>query len=47
MPKLPNVTLRHVGMYVTDIDRMVAFYEGILGFTVATGGSFVTARLRL
>ena len=40
MPKLPNVTLRHMGMYVTDIDRMVRFYEGILGFTVADRGPF-------
>lgn len=40
MAKLPNVTLRHVGMYVTDIDRMVDFYEGLLGFTVADRGPF-------
>lgn len=40
MAKLPNVTLRHVGVYVTDIDRMVDFYEGILGFTVADRGPF-------
>ena len=40
MPKLPNVTLRHVGMYVIDMDRMVGFYEGVLGFTVADRGPF-------
>lgn len=40
MPKLPNVTLRHVGMYVTDMDRMVGFYEGVLGFAVADRGPF-------
>lgn len=40
MAKLPNVTLRHVGMYVTDINRMVQFYEEVLGFSVADRGPF-------
>jgi catechol 2,3-dioxygenase-like lactoylglutathione lyase family enzyme len=34
MAKFPNVALRHVGMYVTDMDRIVDFYVSILGFTV-------------
>jgi catechol 2,3-dioxygenase len=40
MAKLPNVTLRHVGMYVTDIEQMVEFYKTVLGFTVADRGPF-------
>ena len=37
---LPNVTLRHVGMYVTDIDAILDFYIGVLGFTVSVRGPF-------
>ena len=40
MPNIPNVTLRHVGMYVTDMNKMVSFYQDILGFTVADRGPF-------
>lgn len=40
MANLPNVTLRHVCMYVTDINRMVGFYKDVLGFTVADRGPF-------
>ena len=35
---LPNVTLRHVGMYVTDIEAIIDFYTGVLGFTVSDRG---------
>ena len=37
---LPNVTLRHVGMYVTDINAVIEFYTGVLGFTVSDRGPF-------
>lgn len=37
---LPNVTLRHVGIFVTDIDKVVDFYTGVLGFTVSDRGPF-------
>jgi catechol 2,3-dioxygenase-like lactoylglutathione lyase family enzyme len=37
---LTNVTLRHVGMYVTDIDAILNFYTGVLGFTVSDRGPF-------
>lgn len=37
---LPNVTLRHVGLFVTDIEAVVDFYTGVLGFTVSDRGPF-------
>ena len=37
---LPDVTLRHVGMYVTDINAVIEFYTGVLGFTVSDRGPF-------
>ena len=37
---LPKVTLRHIGMYVTDIEAMIDFYTGVLGFTVSDRGPF-------
>lgn len=37
---LPNVTLRHVGLYVTDIDAIVGFYTGVLGYFVSDRGPF-------
>ena len=37
---LPDVTLRHVGMYVTDIDTILDFYTGVLGFMVSDRGPF-------
>ena len=37
---LPNVTLRHVGMYVTDVNPVIEFYTGVLGFTVSDRGPF-------
>lgn len=37
---LPDVTLRHVGMYVTDIEAVVDFYTNILGFFVTDRGPF-------
>ena len=37
---LPDVTLRHVGLYVTDIDAIVDFYSDVLGFIVSDRGPF-------
>ena len=37
---LPNVTLRHVSMYVTDIEATLAFYTDVLGFTISDRGPF-------
>ena len=37
---LPDVTLRHVGIYVTDINAVVEFYTDVLGFAVSDRGPF-------
>ena len=37
---LPKVTLRHVGIFVTDIDKVVDFYTGVLGFSISDRGPF-------
>lgn len=37
---LPDVTLRHVGMFVTDIEPVVDFYTNVLGFIVTDRGPF-------
>lgn len=49
---MPKVTsLGHVGVYVRDIDRSLAFYRDILGLQVSdrspTGSVFMTAQDRL
>jgi catechol 2,3-dioxygenase-like lactoylglutathione lyase family enzyme len=46
---MPKVTsLGHVGVYVRDIDRSLAFYRDILGLQVSdrspTGSVFMTAQ---
>ncbi|HTP96154.1 MAG TPA: VOC family protein [Burkholderiales bacterium] len=33
-----SISLGHVGLYVTDIDRMVDFYTSVLGFVVSDRG---------
>jgi catechol 2,3-dioxygenase len=33
-----SITLSHVGIYVKDMDRMVDFYSGFLGFAVSDRG---------
>ena len=34
------MALRHVGMYVTNLDQMVDFYLGLLGFSVSDRGPY-------
>lgn len=34
----PALRLRHMGMYVWDIERMAAFYQEVLGFVVTDKG---------
>ena len=38
MSKLPTVSLRHMGINVTDIDRMTEFYCQVIGFVVSVEG---------
>jgi catechol-2,3-dioxygenase len=37
-----HLTLSHVGLYVTDMPRMVDFYAGFLGFAVSDRGGTVS-----
>lgn len=39
MTKVPDLELGHVGIYVEDMDRMIAFYERVLGYQVNDRGS--------
>lgn len=39
MSKLPELALGHVGLFVTDIEKMQDFYTRVLGFTVTDSGS--------
>ena len=32
LSKIPQLRLRHMGMYVRDVDRMATFYKQVLGF---------------
>lgn len=43
----PAIRFSHVGIYVTDIARMEAFYSGFLGFTVTDRGDLDTPRGRV
>jgi catechol 2,3-dioxygenase-like lactoylglutathione lyase family enzyme len=38
MPELPKMEMSHIGLYVTDMDKMRDFYTGLLGFTVVDAG---------
>ena len=38
MTELPKWELSHIGIYVTDMDRMREFYTGLLGFKVMDQG---------
>ena len=38
MPDLPKWELSHIGIYVTDMDRMRDFYTRLLGFNVMDAG---------
>jgi catechol 2,3-dioxygenase len=42
---VPGAQLTHVGVYVDDMDAMVAFYTGLLGLIVSDQGSFGGRRL--
>jgi catechol-2,3-dioxygenase len=41
----PNAQLTHVGLYVGDMDVMVAFYKDLIGFVVTDSGEFLGRRL--
>jgi catechol 2,3-dioxygenase len=45
MPKTPNAQLTHVGLFVDDLDRMVAFYTGLIGMVVSDAGTFLGKQL--
>ena len=38
MPAFPEPRLAHVGYYVRDLDKMVAFYKRVFGFVVTDHG---------
>lgn len=38
MPKTTSISFSHVGIFVTDLDRMVDFYTRFLGFVVSDRG---------
>lgn len=38
MTKVPHFELGHVGIYVEDMDRMIAFYERVMGYSVSDRG---------
>ncbi len=40
MSGLPKIEISHVGINVTDIDKMRDFYTSVLGYTVTDGGAF-------
>ena len=44
MPELPKWELSHIGLYVTDMDRMRDFYTGLLGFKVMDSGGLGNGR---
>ncbi len=39
MTKLPDLKLRHMGMFVWDIEKMSAFYQQVIGFVVTDKGT--------
>lgn len=45
MSELPSWKMSHIGLYVTDIEKMAAFYTGVLGFQVTDRGPFRDAEL--
>jgi catechol 2,3-dioxygenase len=40
MPQIPNAQLTHLGIFVHDMDRMVAFYTELFGLVVSDAGDF-------
>jgi catechol 2,3-dioxygenase len=45
MPTLPPVRLTHMGLWVHDLDRMVAFYTRLYGFLVSDRGEARGSRI--
>ena len=45
MTDAPRFEMGHIGVYVTDIDRMTDFYGRVLGFRITDGGAFGKARM--
>jgi catechol 2,3-dioxygenase-like lactoylglutathione lyase family enzyme len=43
MAPVPRFSFSHMGIYVTDIERMRDFYTRVLGFTVTDRGALETA----
>ncbi len=40
MAQLPKIEISHIGINVTDIDKMKEFYTTVLGYTVTDEGAF-------
>jgi len=47
MPELPKFELSHIGLWVTDMDKMRDFYTRLLGFNVMDQGQLPNGGLRL
>ena len=45
MTDAPRFEMGHIGVYVTDLDRMTDFYSRVLGFKVTDGGPFGEMRM--
>lgn len=45
MSQKPAFSFSHVGLYVTDLDKMTDFYENFLGFTVTDRGDLGAAKI--
>ena len=44
MSTAPAIAFSHIGIYVTDLAPMEAFYTGVFGFTVTDRGHLDTPR---
>lgn len=38
MSEIPSLSIDHFGIYVIDLDKMVEFYERVMGFTLTDRG---------
>jgi catechol 2,3-dioxygenase len=38
MSEIPSLSIDHFGIYVVDLDKMVEFYERVMGFTLTDRG---------
>ncbi len=45
MSELPRWTMSHIGLHVTDIEAVAAFYTDVLGFQVTDRGAFRDSEL--